>query len=87
MRACARSPASAVGAHASGLHRRCNATSACCRYTDTKFPGNPTRSFRTVAPMIVVEEIHDWTPLTPEVRETWRRQKATLLENDAEIIN
>ena len=26
-------------------------------------------------------------PLTPEVRETWRRQKATLLENDAEIIN
>lgn len=37
--------------------------------------------------MIVVEEIHDWTPLTPEVRETWRRQLATLLENDAEIIN
>lgn len=55
--------------------------------TDTKFPGNPTRSFRTVAPMIVVEEIHDWTPLTPEVRETWRRQLATMLENDAEIIN
>ncbi|MCW3156712.1 NAD(+)--rifampin ADP-ribosyltransferase [Micropruina sonneratiae] len=52
-----------------------------------KFPGNPTRSFRAVAPMIVVEEIHDWTPLTPEVRETWRRQLATLLENDAEIIN
>ena len=52
-----------------------------------KFPGNPTRSFRTVAPMILVEEIHDWTPLTPDVRETWRRQLATLLENDAEIIN
>lgn len=52
-----------------------------------KFPGNPTRSFRAVAPMIVVEEIHEWTPLTPEVRETWRRQLATLLENDAEIIN
>ena len=34
--------------------------------TDKKFPGNPTRSYRTRAPLVVVEEVTDWTRLTPE---------------------
>ena len=34
--------------------------------TDKKFPGNPTRSYRTAAPLRVVREITDWTRLTPE---------------------
>jgi hypothetical protein len=34
--------------------------------TDKKFPGNPTRSFRTRHPMRVVAELTDWTPHPPE---------------------
>jgi hypothetical protein len=55
--------------------------------TDKKFPGNPTRSFRTRAPMIVVEEITDWTRLTAEALESWRGRLAELRDIDAEIIN
>lgn len=55
--------------------------------TDKKFPGNPTRSYRTRAPMVVVEEITEWARLTPEALESWRLRLAALLESDAEIIN
>ncbi|MEU1972132.1 NAD(+)--rifampin ADP-ribosyltransferase [Microbacterium sp. NPDC019599] len=55
--------------------------------TDKKFPGNPTRSYRTRAPMVVVEEITDWTRLSPEAVESWRGRLATLLDSDAEIVN
>jgi rifampin ADP-ribosylating transferase len=33
--------------------------------TDKKFPGNPTRSYRSSAPLRVVSEITEWTRLTP----------------------
>jgi hypothetical protein len=55
--------------------------------TDKKFPGNPTRSYRTTAPLVVVEEISDWTRLTPESLETWRDRLIALRESNAEIIN
>lgn len=55
--------------------------------TDKKFPGNPTRSFRTADPMVVVAEVADWTRLTPESLEEWRTRLAALRESDAEIIN
>lgn len=55
--------------------------------TDKKFPGNPTRSFRTTAPMIVLEEVTEWTRLTPEALDAWRSRLTALRENDAEIIN
>lgn len=42
--------------------------------TDKRFPGNPTRSFRTTAPLRVVREVTDWTRLTPEALQTWRDQ-------------
>jgi Rifampin ADP-ribosyl transferase len=35
--------------------------------TDKKFPGNPTQSYRTKAPLRVVNEVRDWTP-TPSER-------------------
>ena len=35
--------------------------------TDKRFPGNPTRSYRTTEPVRVVEEILDWTPPSPEL--------------------
>lgn len=29
--------------------------------TDKKFPGNPARSYRSLSPLRIVEEIFDWT--------------------------
>ena len=56
--------------------------------TDKKFPGNPTRSYRSTAPLRVVAEVHDWTRLTPEVLQEWRERLAKLhADPTAEIIN
>ena len=56
--------------------------------TDKKFPGNPTRSYRSRAPLRVVGEVHDWTRLTPEALEAWRERLTVLLHTEgAEIIN
>jgi rifampin ADP-ribosylating transferase len=56
--------------------------------TDKKFPGNPTRSFRSTEPVSVVGEVHDWTRLTPEALQAWRDRLAALLEDErGEIIN
>jgi hypothetical protein len=52
--------------------------------TDKKFPGNPTRSYRTEAPLKVVGEITDWARLTPEQLQQWREKLAV---NKGEIIN
>ena len=38
--------------------------------TDKKFPGNPTRSYRSAAPLQIVSEITEWTRLTPEALQT-----------------
>ena len=55
--------------------------------TDKKFPGNPTRSYRTSAPLVVVEEITDWARQTPESLAVWRDRLSKRLDGDAEIIN
>lgn len=55
--------------------------------TDKKFPGNPTRSYRSTAPVRVVREVADWTRLTPEALQTWRIRLAALAGQHAEIIN
>jgi hypothetical protein len=56
--------------------------------TDKKFPGNPTRSYRSTAPLLIVGEITEWTRLTPEQLQTWRERLSALLSSDrAEIIN
>ncbi len=56
--------------------------------TDKKFPGNPTRSYRSTEPLRVVGEVADWTRLTPEARQEWRdRLSAMVAEDRAEIIN
>lgn len=56
--------------------------------TDKKFPGNPTRSFRSAAPLRIVAEVTDWTRLTPEAREMWRQKLAKLsADPTAQIIN
>lgn len=52
--------------------------------TDKKFPGNPTRSFRSRAGLRVVGEVRDWTPTPTErlalMRETVDRMRAEGIE-------
>jgi hypothetical protein len=56
--------------------------------TDKKFPGNPTRSYRSTAPLRVVREVTDWPRLTPEALQGWRDRLAVLLAHErGEIIN
>ena len=56
--------------------------------TDKKFPGNPTRSFRSASPVRVVREVDDWTRLAPEALEAWRERIAALRADErGEIIN
>ena len=52
--------------------------------TDKKFPGNPTRSYRSQAPLKIVGEITDWVRQTPEELQKWREKLAS---NKGEIIN
>ena len=56
--------------------------------TDKKFPGNPTRSYRSTAPLRIVAEVTDWTRLTPEALQMWRdRLAAVHADSRGEIIN
>ncbi|MGV9893178.1 NAD(+)--rifampin ADP-ribosyltransferase [Streptomyces tendae] len=56
--------------------------------TDKKFPGNPTRSYRSAQPLRVVGEVTDWTRQTPEALRMWRDRLAAMnQEGRAEIIN
>jgi rifampin ADP-ribosylating transferase len=52
--------------------------------TNKKFPGNPTRSYRTDSPLKIIGELRDWARQTPEEREKWRER---LANNKGEIIN
>ncbi len=56
--------------------------------TDKKFPGNPTRSYRSRAPLRILEEITEWTRLTSEELQIWRGRLSVLLSSEAgEILN
>ncbi|RYD78024.1 MAG: NAD(+)--rifampin ADP-ribosyltransferase [Sphingobacteriales bacterium] len=56
--------------------------------TDKKFPGNPTRSYRSHHALKIVGEITDWIRLTPDEIESWRKRIAAIEANpNAEIIN
>lgn len=56
--------------------------------TDQKFPGNPTRSYRSREPLKIVGEIKEWVRLSPEALQKWR-EKLVLIKSDSksEIIN
>lgn len=56
--------------------------------TDKKFPGNPTRSYRSRHPLKIVREVTDWTRLTPEALQMWRDRLAAIRDDErGEIIN
>jgi hypothetical protein len=52
--------------------------------TDRKFPGNPTRSYRTQAPLKIVGEVTDWVKQTPAEIQRWREKLANV---KGKIIN
>jgi hypothetical protein len=56
--------------------------------TDKKFPGNPTRSFRSAEPLRILDEVTDWPRLAPEELQAWRDRLAAIRADErAEIIN
>lgn len=56
--------------------------------TDKKFPGNPTRSYRSREPLRVVEEVTDWERLSPEALRAWRERLIALRPDErGEIVN
>ncbi len=52
--------------------------------TDKKFPGNPTRSYRTNSPLKIIGEVTDWVRQTPEQIQKWREKLANV---KGDIIN
>ncbi len=52
--------------------------------TDKKFPGNPTRSYRSKQPLKIIREVTDWKRLSPEELEQWRQRLANI---KGEILN
>lgn len=55
--------------------------------TDKKFPGNPTRSYRTRAPLRVIGQISDWKGHTPEQLQAMKDGLARLAAQGVEAIN
>ena len=52
--------------------------------TDKKFPGNLTRSYRSLLPLKIVGEVTEWVRPPAEVVQKWREKFA---DGEAEIIN
>lgn len=52
--------------------------------TDKKFPGNPTRSYRSLAPLKIVGEVNEWEKITAEQLQQWKEK---LANNTGAIIN
>ena len=55
--------------------------------TDKKFPGNPTRSYRTREPLRVVGEVPDWEGHSPEALRQMRDRLEELKRLGIEAIN
>ncbi len=52
--------------------------------TDKKFPGNPSRSYRSEAPLKIIGEVTDWARQSPEEIQKFREKVAN---QNGEIIN
>jgi len=55
--------------------------------TDQRFPGNPTRSYRTRDPLQVVGEVTNWEPHPPEVLKAMQDNLERLKVEGVEAIN
>ena len=52
--------------------------------TDQKFPGNPTRSYRSESPLKIIGEVKEWAKPAPEDLQSFREK---LANNSGNIIN
>jgi len=55
--------------------------------TDKKFPGNPTRSYRTDQPVRIVGELEDWVGHTPEQLQAMKDGLADLRRRGVAVIH
>ncbi len=55
--------------------------------TDKKFPGNPTKSYRSREPLRIVGELAEWPGHSPEQLQTMRDNLVRLKAEGAEIID
>ena len=55
--------------------------------TDKRFPGNPTRSYRTKFPLKVIGEVTDWQGHPPEVLQAMLNHLSELKHQGVEAIN
>jgi hypothetical protein len=55
--------------------------------TDKKFPGNPTKSYRSREPLRVTEEVANWQGHSPEQLEAMKGGLEQLTRRGAEIID
>ncbi|WP_425474993.1 NAD(+)--rifampin ADP-ribosyltransferase [Fodinibacter luteus] len=55
--------------------------------TDKRFPGNPTRSYRTTAPVRVIEEVTGWQPPAPELVRHLRERLVELADLGIEAMD
>jgi hypothetical protein len=54
--------------------------------TDKKFPGNPTKSYRTREPLLIVGEVTEWEGHTPERLQAMKDRVRWLKEQGIEAI-
>ncbi|MBV1690828.1 NAD(+)--rifampin ADP-ribosyltransferase [Novosphingobium sp. G106] len=55
--------------------------------TDKKFPGNPTKSYRSRAPLRIIGEVAEWQGHAPEVLQAMLDGLERLKQQGAEIID
>lgn len=55
--------------------------------TDQKFPGKPSRSYRTQEPVRIVGEVHDWKRLPEEALAKIRKRMEEAAQSGLEAIN
>jgi hypothetical protein len=55
--------------------------------TDKKYPGNPTRSYRTREPLRVTDELTEWQGHSPEVLKAMKDNLERLRQEGVEAIN
>jgi rifampin ADP-ribosylating transferase len=54
--------------------------------TNTRFPGNVTRSYRTRHPVLVLDEVQTWEAHAPDVLKAMLRNIARLREQGLDVI-
>ncbi len=54
--------------------------------TDKKFPGNPTKSYRTLSPLRIVGELTNWQGHAPEQLQTMKNNIEKLKQQGIEAI-